>query len=241
MSAASRRLLPLYASPGYSYVQGTTQPAPRLRSSQGYLCEDRMVYEIIKCALDVVGAGALLLIALPLMIAIALGVKLSSPGPIFFRQRRLGRDGKVFYCYKFRSMVCDAEVRLKQCPELWQKFGQNYKLKCDPRVTSFGMFLRKTSLDELPQLWNVLRGDMSLIGPRPIVPPELDKYGFFGRKLLTVTPGLSGMWQVYGRSDTTYPERVRLDMSYIDARSTLLDIKLLLLTMRAVVNRSGAY
>ena len=158
-----------------------------------------------------------------------------------FKHRRLGRGGKEFWCYKFRSMVQDAEQQLQSSEALRAKFEAHYKIKDDPRVTRVGGLLRKTSLDELPQLWNVLRGDMSLIGPRPIVAPELVKYGPYDRKLLSVTPGLSGFWQVCGRSDTSYSKRVLLDMLYIDHRCTWLDLKLMVLTAFAVFRKVGAY
>ena len=158
-----------------------------------------------------------------------------------FKHRRLGRGGKEFWCYKFRSMVQDAEQRLQNSAALRAKFEAHYKIKDDPRVTRVGGLLRKTSLDELPQVWNVLRGDMSLIGPRPIVAPELVKYGPHDRKLLSVPPGLSGFWQVCGRSDTSYSKRVLLDMLYIDHRCTWLDLKLMVLTAVAVFRKVGAY
>jgi len=198
-------------------------------------------YEVSKRVLDVVVSATLLIVGLPLLIAIAVGVKLSGPGPILFKQRRLGRGGRTFWCYKFRSMVPDAEAQLAARPDILSAFNDNYKLKDDHRVTRFGARLRRTSLDELPQLWNVLRGEMSLIGPRPIVEPELSKYGSDADRLLTVKPGLGGIWQVGGRSDTSYPERVAKDMRYIDSRSLWLDLKLLVLTALTVIRRRGAY
>ena len=198
-------------------------------------------YEAAKRAIDIVGALAALILAGPLLLAIAAGVKLTSPGPVFFRQKRLGRGGRVFWCYKFRTMVADAEARLAQSKELRAKFDASFKIKDDPRITPFGAILRKTSLDEFPQLWNVLLGDMSLIGPRPIVPPELSKYGGFGERLLLVKPGLGGIWQVSGRSDTTYDDRIAMDMDYVDSRSLWLDVKLMALTALVVVRGRGAY
>lgn len=198
-------------------------------------------FELGKRAMDVVGSFTLLCAGLPLLVAIALGVKLSSPGPVFFRQRRLGRGGRVFWCYKFRSMVADAEQQLRARPEMRDQFDENFKIRNDPRVTRFGALLRRTSLDELPQLWNVLRGDMSLIGPRPIVEREVSKYGASAVRLLTVKPGLGGIWQVSGRSETTYAERVAMDMRYIESRSLALDLKLLVLTALTVIKGRGAY
>jgi lipopolysaccharide/colanic/teichoic acid biosynthesis glycosyltransferase len=198
-------------------------------------------YVIFKRCLDVIVSLALLIIALPVLGAIAAVIKTTSRGPVLFRQRRLGRGGKEFWCYKFRTMVPDAELQMARCADLRVRFEGNYKIKDDPRVTRFGAFLRRTSLDELPQLWNVLRGEMSLIGPRPIVPPELSKYGNCAGRLLTVKPGLGGIWQVCGRSDTSYAERVEMDMCYIASRSLRFDLKLLLLTTLVVLRGRGAY
>ena len=198
-------------------------------------------YELCKRSVDIGASIALLILLSPLLFAVAVGVKLSSPGPVFFRQRRLSRGGAVFLCLKFRTMVKDAERLLQKSQDLAARFDANYKIVDDPRITRFGAYLRKTSLDELPQLWNVLRGEMTLIGPRPIVEPELAKYGAHGGRLLTVKPGLGGIWQVNGRSDTTYDERIAMDMDYIDSRSLWLDLRLLLLTAFVVMRGRGAY
>ena len=198
-------------------------------------------YEPGKRAIDIAGSFLLLVLLTPLLAAIALCVRLSGPGPILFRQKRLGRNGQLFWCYKFRTMVPDAEAKLSQNADLIAQFQQNFKIKADPRVTRVGAILRKTSLDELPQLWNVLRGDMSLIGPRPIVEPELGKYGAFADRLLTVKPGLGGIWQVSGRSNTSYADRIAMDMHYIEMRSLALDVKLIILTALVVIRGNGAY
>ncbi len=198
------------------------------------------LYESLKQVMDVIGAIMLLVLISPLYAVIAAVIKLTSRGPVLFRHERLGRHGRKFACYKFRTMVVDAEQQLRTNARLRAEFEECYKIKDDPRVTRIGKFLRRTSLDELPQLWNVLRGDMSLIGPRPIVEPEMSRYGLYGRKLLSVTPGLSGLWQVCGRSDTSYSQRIQFDMLYVDHRSTWLDIKLLLLTISAVCRKVGA-
>ena len=200
----------------------------------------QVLYAACKRGLDVTGALVLLLLTSPLFLVVALLVKATSRGPVLFKHRRLGRDGREFWCFKFRTMSADAEERLKRDARLRRQFETTFKLRHDPRVTPVGAFLRRSSLDELPQLWQVLRGDMSLVGPRPIVPPELQKYSIYGKKLLTVKPGLSGMWQVCGRSDTTYPQRVMMDMHYIDHRCLALDARLLLLTVSAVLRKSGA-
>lgn len=201
---------------------------------------DRTNFWRYKRVVDVLVASALLIIFAPVMLAVGLLVALTSPGPVLFRQKRLGRHNKMFHCFKFRSMVINAEEILARNAELRAEFSESFKLKNDPRVTPIGEFLRKSSLDELPQLFNVLRGDMTLIGPRPIVPTELEMYGMSSGKLLSVTPGLSGLWQASGRSETTYDERVAMDMDYIDRRSMLLDFTLIAKTAVAVFRRRGA-
>jgi lipopolysaccharide/colanic/teichoic acid biosynthesis glycosyltransferase len=195
----------------------------------------------MKRALDVIISLMLLLLTSPLFICIAILVKLTSPpGPVFFKHRRLGRDGTLFWCFKFRTMRADAEERLRKDPKLLKEFEKCFKLKGDPRITRLGSLLRKTSLDELPQLIQILKGEMSLVGPRPIVEPELSKYTIYGDKLLSVRPGLSGLWQICGRSEVAYPERVIMDMYYIERRCLLLDLQLMLLTPVAVVRGHGA-
>jgi exopolysaccharide production protein ExoY len=198
------------------------------------------LYELSKRAIDISAAAALLVATLPICAVAAALIRATSPGPVLFRQRRIGRGGRVFWCYKLRTMMVDAEERLQQDPELRRVFEVNYKLDIDPRVTPVGALLRKTSIDELPQLFNVLVGDMSLVGPRPIVPPELERYGPHGERLLSVKPGLSGFWQVCGRSATTYEERVQMDLAYIERRGLLMDLRLMLMTPIAVISRKGA-
>jgi lipopolysaccharide/colanic/teichoic acid biosynthesis glycosyltransferase len=200
----------------------------------------RAFYEVWKRAIDIVTSALLLLLFAPLFVIVAIAVKLSSPGPIFFRHKRLGRGGKEFWCVKFRTMVVDAEAQLERDPALRQRFQERFKLKNDPRVTPLGAFLRKTSLDELPQLLLVLRGDMTLIGPRPIVRAEIDKYGIYHEKLLSVKPGLSGMWQAFGRSDISYEERIQMDLHYIEHRCLRLDLMLLYQTPISILARRGA-
>jgi lipopolysaccharide/colanic/teichoic acid biosynthesis glycosyltransferase len=200
----------------------------------------RRAYALCKRAIDILVAALVLVAVLPLLACVALLVKATSRGPVFFRHRRLGLGGAEFDCLKFRTMVADADEQLKKNEFLRRQFEHDYKLKHDPRVTPVGGFLRRTSLDELPQLLHVLRGEMTLVGPRPIVRPELEKYSIYGGKLLTVKPGLSGLWQVCGRSDTTYPQRVMMDMHYIDHRSLSLDLRLMVRTVGAVVRKSGA-
>jgi lipopolysaccharide/colanic/teichoic acid biosynthesis glycosyltransferase len=195
----------------------------------------------MKLALDYALALPGLLLIAPLFIFLAILVKLDSPGPIFHRRRVLGQNGRTFDAFKFRTMYVNGDEILTRYPKLRQELNKNYKLKCDPRVTRVGSFLRKFSLDELPQLLNVLARDMSLIGPRIIAPDEISKYGQYGQALVMVMPGLTGLWQVSGRSDTTYDERVALDMQYIADWSLWLDIKILLRTIPAVLKGDGAY
>ncbi len=182
-----------------------------------------------------------LLIISPLLIGLALWVKFDSPGPAIYRRRVLGVGGRPFDAFKFRTMYVNGDEILGQYPDLQEELARNHKLKDDPRISHAGQFLRKTSLDELPQLLNVLRGEMSLVGPRMISPPELDKYGKWGTNLLTVKPGLTGLWQISGRSDVTYEERVRLDMEYIRNYSVWLDLQILFQTLPAIVRGRGAY
>jgi lipopolysaccharide/colanic/teichoic acid biosynthesis glycosyltransferase len=192
-----------------------------------------------KRLLDVAGAGFGLVVAAPLMAAIAFGVKWSSPGPILFRQWRSGLGGKPFVIYKFRSMVADAESHKAGLRDLNEQDGPAFKMETDPRVTRLGRLLRSTSLDELPQLWNVLQGEMSLVGPRPLPCDESEACRGWQRRRLDVTPGLTCIWQVRGRSKVSFADWVRMDLQYIHSRSLWQDAKLLLLTLLAVVRRRG--
>jgi lipopolysaccharide/colanic/teichoic acid biosynthesis glycosyltransferase len=201
----------------------------------------RRVARIVKTILDYCITIPGLLLISPLMLMLAILVKLDSPGPIIHRRRVLGRDGRVFYALKFRTMYVNGDEILARYPDLKAELARNRKLKSDPRVTKIGNLLRKYSLDELPQLFNVLAQDMSLIGPRIIAPDEISKYGPYGGALLTATPGLTGLWQVSGRSNTTYDERVQLDMTYIHKWSLWMDIKILFMTIPAVMKGDGAY
>jgi Undecaprenyl-phosphate galactose phosphotransferase WbaP len=190
----------------------------------------------------VIAAG---LILLPFLLVIALLVKISSPGPVLYGHPRLGRRGKPFNAYKFRSMVMDADKKLKDLlesdPKLRAEWESGYKLKDDPRITKIGKFLRRTSLDEFPQLINILLGDMSLVGPRPVVEAEAEKYGEDFRRIFSVKPGLTGLWQVSGRSDTDYTERISFDTYYLQSWSIWLDLWVLYKTPWVVVQGRGAY
>lgn len=197
-----------------------------------------------KRVFDIFGASALLLVLLPIFLVVAC-VVLSDGGSAFFGHPRVGRGGRSFRCLKFRSMVPKADVVLAELlatdADAREEWNRDFKLKNDVRITAVGRFLRKTSLDELPQLWNVLRGDMSLVGPRPIVTKELERYGADAHYYLSVRPGLTGLWQVSGRNNVDYATRVAMDVSYVKERSTLLDISILLRTFKVVFDGSGAY
>lgn len=195
--------------------------------------------------LDVVGALALIIFVAPLICAVGLLIFLQCDGPIFFVQRRIGLGGELFPCLKFRTMVPDAERRLlkllAQDAAARNEWLRDHKLRCDPRITRLGGFLRKTSLDELPQLFNVLRGDMSLVGPRPIVTEEVPRYGRWMRYYCAVRPGITGLWQVNGRNDVSYRRRIACDILYARRQSTRLNAAILLQTIPAVLSRSGSY
>ena len=199
---------------------------------------------LLKRVLDLVGASLLLLCFAPVMAAVAVAVRLSSSGPILYGQRRLGRYGRSFRCFKFRSMYIDAEQRLRSDPALHAEYLRNdYKLPDgeDPRITRVGRFLRRTSLDELPQLLNVLRGNMSLVGPRPIVPDEIRHYHDDRHMLLLLKPGITGLWQVSGRSNLAYPARTNVELEYVEKWSLRHDIAILLRTVPAVLLQRGAH
>lgn len=195
----------------------------------------------LKTTLDYALALTALVLLVPVFVALAIIIKFDSAGPVFHRRKVLGVGGKRFYAYKFRSMYTNADEILRNNEELYREFQIGFKLKEDPRVTRIGRFLRRTSLDELPQLINVLRGEMSLIGPRMITEEEHERYGKWRMNLLTVKPGITGLWQVSGRSDVTYEERVALDMRYIRNYSIWLDLQILYQTVPKVLRGSGAY
>ena len=195
----------------------------------------------LKRILDLVLAAALLVAVSPFLAVMALLVKFDSPGPVFYRRRVVGLGGEVFDAFKVRTMIVNADEFLRQYPDLWTEYQKNIKLKHDPRVTRVGRWLRRLSLDELPQFFNVLRGEMSIVGPRMVTPEELLRYGEFANKRVSVKPGITGLWQVSGRQDVSYEERIRLDMSYLDHWSLWLDLKIMLKTIPAVLGMTGAY
>ncbi len=194
---------------------------------------------MLKRAMDVVGSGFGLLLCFPALVAIALIIKLQDGGPIFFYQERVGKDGRPFRCYKFRSMGQGAEAQKQDLLANNEQDGPVFKMKSDPRITRMGRFLRKYSLDELPQLWNILRGDMSLVGPRPPVPAEVKRYEWWQRRRISVRPGLTCVWQVWGRNKVSFQRWVEMDLYYIDNWSLWLDVKLVLHTLRTVFTGSG--
>jgi len=196
----------------------------------------------VKRALDCTMAGAGLLALSPLLLASAVAIKLESPGPVLFSQTRVGQGGAPFRCWKLRSMYIDAEARKSELlQENEMSGGTTFKMKRDPRITRVGRFIRKASIDELPQLWNVLVGDMSLVGPRPPVPAEVATYSAYQRQRLMTKPGITCTWQVSGRSDIPFKEQARLDIEYIMKRSLRKDLMLLLRTIPAVLLARGAY
>jgi lipopolysaccharide/colanic/teichoic acid biosynthesis glycosyltransferase len=193
-----------------------------------------------KRTIDIIGSLLGLVLMAPVFLLLALFINTGSPGPVFFRQWRTGRGGRPFLMYKFRSMVIDAEQRKGELLPLNEQDGPAFKLSADPRVTRLGRFLRDSSLDELPQLWNVLRGEMSLVGPRPLPVEEANSCLDWQRRRLDVTPGLTCIWQIRGRSEVTFNEWVRMDLEYVRRQSLWQDVKILFATVPAVVQRRGA-
>ncbi|NLP43381.1 MAG: sugar transferase [Peptococcaceae bacterium] len=193
---------------------------------------------------DIVGSVFALIAFSPLFILLSMLILITDGRPVFYRQKRIGKGGKTFRIIKFRSMYKDADKILKNNPTIYQKYLENdYKLPEgeDPRITKIGLFLRKTSLDELPQFFNVLKGDMSLVGPRPIVPEELQEYGEKKNKFLLMKPGITGIWQVSGRSELKYPERTEVELKYIQVQSFRFDLRVLFKTVNCVFKRQGAF
>ncbi len=212
-----------------------------------YVIPNRTGLSLGKRAFDIIFSASVLVLLLPVYLVVALLIYICSPGPIFYSQERVGRDYKTFQCYKFRTMVQDADRVLHELldrnPAMRHEFHETFKLKDDPRITWIGRFLRLTSLDEFPQFWNVLKGDMSIVGPRPLVPEELPRYGRHIDKVLTVRPGLTGVWQVSGRNDIPYEKRVKIDVYYVNFRSVWLDLGVVLKTIGVIVfpKNNGAY
>ncbi|NJN71399.1 MAG: sugar transferase [Limnothrix sp. RL_2_0] len=202
---------------------------------------------VAKRTFDICFSLGVLVFLAPVYLMIACIIKFSSPGPVFYVQRRVGKNYRPFGCIKFRTMVLNADTvldeMLRRSPELRREFEQDFKLKKDPRITSIGRFLRLTSLDEFPQFWNVLKGDMSIVGPRPLVPKEIYKYGRHMDKVLTIRPGLTGLWQVSGRNDIPYATRVRMDSYYVHHRHWFMDLWIVSKTVFVMLfpKDNGAY
>jgi len=226
-------------------AKGEARVVPR-RGRAGSVSKARAALQrdtwlVLKRCMDIAGATSALLIISPILLTTAAAVKLTSPGPVFFRQLRVGKDGKPFYMLKFRSMHKNAEAAQAELMKYNEASGPVFKIRDDPRITPVGRFIRKYSIDELPQLWHVLVGEMSLVGPRPPIPSEVADYEDWHRRRLEVKPGLTCIWQVCGRSDVSFDEWMRMDIEYIETRTLLLDIKLLLKTIPAVLGGRGAY
>ena len=221
-----------------SRTKGKVQKSLRIKTWKFTV---KMSY-ILKRAIDILGSAIGMVVLSPVYLIIAIAVKLSSPGPIIFSQIRVGYNGRHFKFYKFRSMRQDAEaLKTSLAKQNESKDGVIFKMKDDPRITKVGKFLRRSSLDELPQLWNVFIGDMSLVGPRPPVPSEVQQYTLEDRKRLNVVPGITCLWQIKGRSDIPFKDQVRLDKQYILAQSVWKDIIILLKTIPAIISGKGAY
>ena len=201
----------------------------------------RLRYRFIKRTFDIVASLTGLILLSPLFLIVAIAIYIDDPGPVLFFQNRIGKGTESFRMLKFRSMVIDAEKLLEAMPEENRKeFSDHFKLKDDPRITRIGRFIRKTSIDELPQLINVLLGDMSLVGPRPPLLAEREAYGRHLAAIMSVRPGVTGYWQVHGRSDISFQERIELNEYYIAHQSILLDLKILMETVKVVVTKEGA-
>jgi len=204
--------------------------------------DSRFCYLFIKRAIDILGSFIGLIFLSPLILVVGFMIKKEDyDGPIFFSQNRVGKNGQVFKMYKFRSMCVDAEDKLSLLLAYNEVEGAMFKMKDDPRVTKIGKFIRKTSIDELPQLWNVLKGDMSLVGPRPPLLREVNEYSEYDKQRLYVKPGCTGLWQISGRNHVGFEKMVRLDLLYISSQSMLLDIKIILKTILVIVRPNGAY
>lgn len=199
------------------------------------------VYEIFKRIIDIIGAGLGLILLSPIIAIVACAVKVTSKGPIFFSQKRVGKNGELFEMYKFRSMVVNAEELKGNLEDQNEMSGPMFKIKDDPRITKVGKFIRKTSIDELPQLWNILKGDMSLVGPRPSLPKEVEQFDNWMFKRLSVRPGLTCYWQVSGRNNIDFEDWMKLDVKYVDERNIWIDIKLIFKTIFVLFGDKNAH
>ncbi|RXA66982.1 sugar transferase [Enterococcus casseliflavus] len=204
--------------------------------------DSKYLYLFVKRIIDIFGSLIGLVVLSPLFLIVAYKIKKEDPsGPIFFSQERVGKNGKTFKMYKFRSMCVDAEEKLIDLLQHNEVDGAMFKMKDDPRITKIGKFIRKTSIDELPQFWNVLKGEMSIVGPRPPLLRELNDYSEYDKQRLLVKPGCTGLWQISGRNHVGFDEMVKLDLEYISSQTLLLDIKIILKTISVIVRPNGAY
>ena len=235
---ARRRSEESLASEINSNVATSTIVTEPLRTSD--MRHPSLLYFVSKRCIDITLALFGIIVLMPVFLIIALCIKLDDGGSILHFREIIGKSGRRFFALKFRTMIANADTYLAKHPELLQKFQQNMKLEHDPRVTRMGKFLRKTSLDELPQLFNVLVGQMSLVGPRMIHPSELPRYREYAQKRLSVKPGITGLWQISGRQHISYDERVQLDMRYIDKRSFFMDLAILVITLKVFIVHTGA-
>jgi exopolysaccharide biosynthesis polyprenyl glycosylphosphotransferase len=231
------RMLDIYAHQRFRSLQSSQRMRLKLLA---WVIRNKLARNL-KRILDFAVALATVIMASPIMILTALAIKLDSPGPVLFKQTRVGKWGEQFPCYKFRSMYVDAEQRLKELATLNEADGPVFKIKDDPRVTRVGRIIRKLSIDELPQLFNVLKGEMSLVGPRPALPREVAQYEYDQIRRLHAMPGITGLQQVSGRSDVDFKRWVELDLQYIAEQSLWKDIQILLKTIPAVIWSKGAY
>ena len=210
-------------------------------AGQDFVIRESFAYAVAKRAFDLLVASLALVLLIPIIPLIAVMIKLDTPGPVFFRQRRVGRAGRVFHFYKFRSMFAGADERKKEVEALNEQDGPVFKVRSDPRVTNVGRFLRRSSLDEIPQIFNVVKGEMSIVGPRPPLPSEVESYQPWHRRRLDVTPGITCLWQISGRSHLSFNEWMRLDIEYLKNRSMKTDLLIFFKTIPAVIARKGAY
>ena len=209
--------------------------------SMGERNKNRRFYHLVKRMIDIVLSLFGLVLISPFVVIIAIYIKIDSKGPVFFKHQRIGKNGKPFSMYKFRTMKDGAEAMINDfTPEQLEEWNENFKLKDDPRITRIGKFLRKTSLDELPQLVNILRGDMSIVGPRPVIEVELEEYGNDKDEFLSIRPGLTGWWASNGRSEISYPERCSYELYYVRNESFWLDVKVMFLSVFSVFLHKGA-
>ena len=228
---------------GVTFInQVTLMPNQNLVSPQCPFNDVTGMYPVVKRLMDIIGAAVALVLLAPFLVLVAMAIRLESPGPALFKQTRVGLNGRQFTLWKFRSMRQDAEARRADLDEQNEMVGGvTFKIKTDPRITQTGKWIRKLSIDELPQLWNVLMGDMSLVGPRPAVPSEVAQYTAYESRRLLAMPGLTCIWQVSGRSDLPFDVQVQLDIDYLYRRSVVYDLWLIVATIPVVLTGRGAY